>query len=241
MFPIKPLKFFCALFLASMIFSSCSFWQTDENQNTNSNTFVAEEIISEIPFENKEPEIYQAEIVLITYSNGEKTERIIKAARLREKIRYDYPNGTSFMQINESERFMLETEKKIYVQNQMSSGNSTESGNSLKDFLTTEWLNEKRDAKFENLGTENALVKYRVSIENTNLEILIYVDANLKFPVKQEFYSISGDQKTLLSAMEIRNLKLEVDENLFELPKDFRKVSIKEFQKIVREKRIKSE
>ncbi len=207
----------------------------------NSNTFVAEEIISEIPFENKEPEIFQAEIVLTTYANGEKTERIIKAARHREKIRYDYPNGNSFLQITENERFLLETDKKIYLQNQMSSGNSTESGNSLKDFLTIEWLNEKRDANFENLGTENALVKYRVSVENMNSEILIYVDENLKFPVKQEFYSIIGEQKTLLSAMEIRNLKLEVDENLFELPKDFRKVSIKEFQKIVREKRVKSE
>ncbi len=239
MFPTNALKFLLVLFLAPVIFSSCSFWQTAENGNTNSNTFVADELVSEIPFENKEPEIFQAEIVLTTYLNGEKTERIIKTARSREKIRYDYPNGTSFLQLNETEKFLLEAEKKIYAQGSSISNSSAETGETLKDFLTTEWLSEKRDLKFENLGSENGLAKYRVSGENNSTEILIYVDENLKFPVKQEFYSTSGEQKILFTAMEFRNLRLEIDGSIFDLPKDFKKISIQEFQKSVREKRFK--
>ncbi len=236
MFPTNALKFFSVLFIAPLIFSSCSFWQTSQNENTNSNTFVAEELKSEIPFENKEPEIFQAEIVLTTFANGEKYERIIKAARSREKIRYDYPNETSFLQINEGQTFLLEIKQKVYVQNQASSDISIPTGETIKDFLTTEWLSEKRDARFENLGAENGLTKFRVRL-GSNSEILIYIDENLKLPIKQEFYSLNGEQKTLLSAMEIKNLKLEIDEVLFELPKDFKQVSVKQFQEQVHNQR----
>lgn len=237
MFPTNALKFLFVLFFAPLIFSSCSFWQTAENGNTNSNTFIVDELNSEIPFENKEPEVFQAEIVLATFINGEKTERIIKAARSREKIRYDYPNGISFLQLNENEKFLLETEKKVYAQSTSISNNSANTGDVIKDFLTTEWLSEKRDLNFENLGSENGLAKYRVSGENSNTEVLIYVDENLKFPVKQEFYSINGDQKILFTAMEFKNLKLEVDKTLFELPKDYKQVLIQQFQEEARKKR----
>lgn len=239
MFPTNTFKLFIVLFFAPLIFSSCSFWQTSENGNTNSNTFTADELKSKIPFENKEPEVFQAEIVLAAFINGEKTERIIKAARSREKIRYDYPNGISFLQLNEDEKFLLETEKKVYAQSASISNSSAETGEMLKDFLTTEWLSERRNVKFENLGLENGLAKYRVSGENNTSEILIYVDENLKFPVKQEFYSISGEQKILFTAMEFRNLKLEIDESIFDLPKDFKKISVEEFQKNIGEKRFK--
>jgi hypothetical protein len=238
MLSTNALKFFFVFFFAPLIFSSCGFWQTSQTENPNSNLFAAEELKSEIPFENKEPEIFQAEIVLTTYLNDEKTERAIKTARAREKIRCDYPNGISFLQINENEKFLLETEKKIYAQGSAILSNSPETGEILKDFLTTEWLSEKRDAKFENLGSENGLTKYRVQGENNNSEILIYVDENLKFPVKQEFYSISGEKKILFTAMEIRNLQLEADEAVFTLPEDYKKVSVKEFQEEVRKKRF---
>jgi outer membrane lipoprotein-sorting protein len=220
-----------------VIFSSCSFWQTAESEQNNSNTFTAEELRSEIPFENKEPEVFQAEIVLTNYLNGEKTERVIKAARSLGKLRYDYPNGSSFLQTGENEQFLIETEKKIYAQSPTNADTSAQTGETLKDFLTTEWLNEKSDVRFENLGAENGLAKYRVKGENENSEVIIYVDENLKFPVKQEFYSINGEQRTIISAMELRNLKLEVDESVFELPKNYKQVSIQEFQEEIRKKR----
>lgn len=230
MFSSKAFKFFLASLIASMIFSACNFWQTADSEETNANKFTAEELRSEIPFENKEPENFQAEIVVSTFINGEKLERITKAARSQAKIRYDFSNGISFLQTGENEKFLLQIDKKIYAQN-AGGANDSATGETLKDFLTTEWLNEKRDVKFENLGAENGLAKYRISGENNSSEIIIYVDENLKFPVKQEFYSVNGEQKTLVSAIEIKNLKLEANATLFDLPKDFKKVSLEEFQK----------
>jgi hypothetical protein len=109
--------------------------------------------------------------------------------------------------------------------------------------LAIEWLNEKRGAAFENLGKENGLTKYLArlrDVPNINSEILIYIDENLKIPVKQEFYTINGEQKILVFSMELQNLKLETDDKLFELPKDYRKVSSNEFQKVTRQKQVKN-
>lgn len=227
----------CSIFLASVVFSSCSFWQTSESGQNNSNTFVASELESGIPFENKEPETFQAEIVLSSFLNGEKIERVIKAAKNGEITRYDYPNGTSFLQLNENKQFLLKTEQKIYAQILTNTDVSNQTGETLKNFLTTEWLNQKTDVKFENLGAENGLVKYRVKGENESSETFIYVDENLKFPVKQEFYTLNSEQKTIISAMELRNLKLEINESVFEIPKDYKQVSIREFQEAIRKKR----
>jgi hypothetical protein len=96
---------------------------------------------------------------------------------------------------------------------------------------------------FENLGAENGLTKYRVRLKDMPKdasETLIYIDENLKIPVKQEFYTINGEQKILVFSMELRNLKLQTDDKLFELPKDYRKVSSNEFQKAIRLEQVKN-
>lgn len=235
----KSIKFFCTAILTMSFFSACSFWQTSENGQQNSNTFVPDELKSEIPFATKEPEIFECEFVITNYPNGEKQERIISVARNGEKLRYDYPTNLSFLQISENERFLIDNEKKIYSKSQTSSNEKEEAEETLKDFLTTKWLNEKHDAKFENLGAENNLTKYRVisdRAENSKSETIIYYDEEVKIPVKQEFFLVNGENKTNVYSMEIRNLKLQADEKKFEMPKNYKSVSIKEYQEIVRRK-----
>ena len=77
------------------------------------------------------------------------------------------------------------------------------------------------------------MTKYRASFENS--ESLIFVDENFKIPIRQEFYSIEGEAKTLVYSMELQNLKLIAEEELFAVPKDFRKVSPEEFQKSLKQ------
>ncbi len=230
---------------AVMFCQACSFWQSSENRNANalSAPFAAQELKSDVPFSSKEPDVYQTEIVLTNYSGGEKSERRSFTARNGAKLRSDYENKISFLQPNENEKFLIHTGKKIYVDNQTNSGAASETGDAIKDFLAIEWLNEKRGAAFENLGKENGLTKYLArlrDVPNINSEILIYIDENLKIPVKQEFYTINGEQKILVFSMELQNLKLETDDKLFELPKDYRKVSSNEFQKAIRQKQVKN-
>ncbi len=230
---------------AVMFCQACSFWQSPESRNANalSAPFAAEELKTGIPFSSKEPDVYQTEIVLTNYSVGEKFERKSFTARNGAKLRSDFENKISFLQPNENEKFLIHSGKKIYVASQTSSGASSETGDGIKDFLATEWLNEKRGATFRNLGVENGLTKYLVRLEDTpniNSETLIYIDESLKIPVKQEFYTINGEQKILVFSMELRNLKLQTDNIFFELPKDYRKVSLNEFQKAIRQEQVKN-
>ncbi len=221
---------FIKLIFAALLFSavnSCGLWRAAD-QKTASTEF-APQIGSKIPFETKEPEIYECEIVISTYSAGETSERTIKAARNGLKMRFDYPNGVSFIQ-TEREHFRLFKDDKIFAQDFSAANNKNENGETLQDFLTTEWLSARRGAGFEKIGVENGLTKYRVQIEeSSNSEVFIYVDENLRFPVKQEFYSITGAEKTLLSAMEIRNLNLNTGESAFSIPEDYKKVTSEEF------------
>jgi hypothetical protein len=239
----KSIKF--SVFFAAMFCQACGFWQSSESRNANafSAPFTAQELKTNIPFSSKEPDVYQAEIVLTNFSGGEKFERRSFTARNGAKLRFDYENKISFLQPNENEKFLIHSGKKIYVASQTNSAATGETSNDIKDFLTTEWLNEKRGATFENLGAENGLTSYRAKLEdapNINSEILIFVDENLKIPIKQEFYTRNGEQKILVFSMELQNLKLETDDKLFELPKDYRKVSSNEFQKAIRQEQAKN-
>lgn len=239
MFSINQFKFL--LIFAAMLSQACSFWQANTESNSAPSLYSTEETKSEIPFSTKEPDVYQAEIVLINYNNGEKQERKIFVARNGEKLRHDYELKISFLQQSASAKFSIHTGKKIYIESRAASGSPATDGENLQDFLASEWLNKKTDARFESFGAENGLTKYRVVLaESPASEILIYVDENYKIPVKQELYSINGEQKTLVFAMEVRNFKSQADENLFQLPKDYKKVSSAEFQKLIWQEKFDS-
>lgn len=233
MFSTNSAKVLLVFFFALTLFSACNFRQESENETSAPTPFVAEELKSDIPFVNKEPKNFQAEFVVT--ANG-KTD-IIFAARNGGKRRVDYnfgeKNQFSFVQTADGKDFLMLKDKKIYAENLNNSGVS--GAENPFDFLTTEWLNQKADVRFEKSGAENGLTKYRAILgENGKSEVLVWIDEKIGLPVKQEFYSVSGEQKTVNFSFEMKNFKLQTDENLFEVPKDFRKVSIEEFRKILR-------
>ena len=215
-----------------MLFSACRFWQKAENESPTPTPFVAEEIKSAIPFATKEPENFQAEFVVTT---GDKEDKTF-AARNGDNRRYDYHYGqktqVSVVQIVDNKSFLVFDDKKIYAENSKSA--TFQNAENPFDFLTTEWLNQKADAKFESIDAENGIVKYRVIFgENQMSESIIWVDKNIGLPVKQEFYSITGEQRILNFTFEMKNFKPQPDTGLFEVPKDFRKISVEDFRKIL--------
>jgi len=226
-------KVFFISFLAFTLFSSCRLWQKAENEMPAPTPFVAEEIKSGIPFATKEPENFQAEFVVTT---GETEDKTLTARGSGNNRRHDFNYGqktqVSIVQTADNKIFLLFQDKKIYAEN--SNNEIIQTAENPFDFLTTEWLNQKADTKFESLGAENDLIKYRVSLGNNQMaESIIWVDENIGLPVKQEFYSISGELRTLNFTFEMKNFKPQADAGLFEVPKDFRKVSIEEFRKIL--------
>lgn len=226
-------KVFFISFLVLTLFSACGWWQKAETQTPSQTSFVAEEIKNGFPFTTNEPEQFQTEFVV---STGDKVEKTF-VSRVGEKRRSDYhygqKNQISVVQTADNKHFLMFIDKKVYAE---TSKNTTfETAENPFDFLTTEWLNQKTESKFESLGAENNAKKYRVTLDDSQIaESIIWIDEVLNLPVKQEFYSINGEQKILGFTFEMKNFSTEVDAVLFEIPKEFRKVSIEDFHRILK-------
>lgn len=230
----KTFAFFVLVLLVSL--TACRFFQTSNSETPK--PFTPEEIKSEIPFSTKEPEVFQAEIVIT--ANGSENKKFV--ARKSNNRRYDYNYGAKnqVSAVQTDKIYTILADKKIYMETALAEGVSAQ-GN-WSGFLTNELLNAKSDANFTKIGTENNLMQYRVSFgdaENAKSETLIFIDENIGLPVRQEFYSISGEQKTLMMTIELRNFKTEAGNDLFDVPKDYRKVSAEEFRKILQSEEYK--
>lgn len=230
MFSSNLIKFCATFALLSTLFSGCGLWQKTTDANRSQTPTVADDLKSEIPFASKEPEQFQTEIVVS--ANG--TERKTLIARNGAKRRYDFNAGAKNQVTNleTDKNYLLLTDKKIYAENDSAQTNAADD---WQNFLTTEWLSEKPDARFEKLETTENRTRYRVRFgEDALSEVLIYVDEQIGLPVKQEFYSTVGEQKTLTYSVEMKNFKQQTDESLFGIPADYRKISAEEFRKILR-------
>ncbi len=221
MFSSKSLKL---VLISTLVYcQSCSFWQNSANTNTSVNQINASETNNEVFFPTKEPENYQLEVVV--KSDDEEQKTLVAKSGMRF---FSISNDIAILKIDATKSYLINFDKKIFAENLTTATTSNDPVETLQSFLTTELLNQKIDARFENLGDENGLTKYRASFGES--ESLIYVDENFKLPMRQEFYSINGEERTLMYSSEIQNLKLQADESFFEVPKDFRKVSSVEFQ-----------
>jgi outer membrane lipoprotein-sorting protein len=228
MFSSNSIKFFFGLAFALSVFSSCGWREVKTETPT---PFASEESKSEIPFVTKEPENFQAEFTVT--SNGFENKTFV--ARNGNSSRYDYAfetkNQLTVLQSGANQSFIILPAKKIYAENSALAIADAQTAENFKDFPINELLNHKADAKYTNLGAENGLTKYRVSLDDSeNAETIIFVDEKIGLPVRQEFYSSSGEQKTLTFTFEMRHFKTQTENILFEIPKDFRKVSLENLQ-----------
>ena len=233
MFSSNSIKIF---FIFALLFcQACSFWRGETGATPSPTPYVAEELKSAIPFSTKEPDVYQTEIVVTANQIEDKffTTRN-KESRLTI-FNYQTELETAVLQIGDGRIFTIAANRKIYSEKE--AGAKDENAN---DFFTAEWLNQKTDAKFETLAPENNFARYRINLDSAaNSEIIIYVDAQIGLPVKQEFYSVKDGQKILTLTMELKNFNAQAEAKFFELPKDYRKVSSKEFYEMTRANQIK--
>lgn len=236
MFSPNSIKIFFSLVFA-LSFASCGWRQTSGETSATPAPFVAEEIKSGVPFKTKEPENFQFDLIVTTGGGGEtKTFE----ARRGGDYRVDYNAGgnirISAVNTADGKSFLLLRDKKIYAET--SAGQETPSGASsgdLSDVPTSEWLNAKANAGFTNLGVENGLTKYRVNFDGgDNAETLVYVDENISLPVRQEFYSTRGEERSRVYTVEMRNFKLIAGGDLFEIPANYKKVSLENLRAIIK-------
>ena len=231
MFSFRFSKKLALLALVLAVFSACRSGQNDNGETDAAKPLVAEELKTGIPFSTEEPENFQAEIVVSTGG----TERKTFIARSGAHRRYDFDAGAKnqVSSVSIDRNYLILPDKKIYAEiTEIESDFATPDA---AEFLTTEWLDAKRENVFERLEPEANLTKYRVKPNRAaESEILIFIDEALGFPVRQEFYSLAGGQRVLSFAVELRNLKIPAEEITFAVPKDFKPVSIEEFRRLLR-------
>jgi len=232
MFSSNPLKI---IFLSALLFApACSFFQGKPDANAPA-PFVAEELKSAIPFSTKEPDVYQTEIVVTANAVEDK----FFTARNKENrltiFNYQTESEIAVLQSGANQVLTIAPNRKIYTEKETGAN----SENAI-DFFTAEWLNQKTGAKFKTLATENNFARYLVNLDDAqNSEIVIFLDEQIGLPVKQEFYSTRDGQRILTLTMELKNFNSQTDAKFFEVPKDYRKVSAKEFYELTRRERSK--
>ena len=224
------------LLCAALSVQGCSFFRGESGAGNASPTpFAAEEIKSAIPFSTKEPETYQTEIVVTANGVEDKIFTARNGERRLTVFNFQTESETRVLHLADGQSFLIAPGRKIYAPRE-----SVSESESANDFLTAELLNQKTGANFERLGAESGFMKYRVHLDETaNSEIIVSVDEKIGLPVKQEFYSTRDGQQILTSTVELRNFNLQAEEKFFEVPKNFQKVSTKEFYENLRRERKK--
>lgn len=206
-----------ALSIALNIFAAAGCaWFSNSNPTTQPTAITTP--ASTIPFETKEPETYQADFV--TIAGGAETRSHL--SRKGTRSRFD-----SF-EAGKSIRSIVQTDKLIYVDHRSKTfaEASTGGGDAQPPYLadlTASLLTQKPPAKFEKIGTDGKIERYRVTADSSITPSIISYDTEIKMVTRHEI----GDG----FAFEMRNFTLEVDDQVFQIPPGYRKVAWADFLK----------
>ena len=229
MFLSNPARYLVLFALVLALGTSFGCWQNTTGHAVR--TLEAERSVA--PFSTKEPENYQAIVVIA--SGG--TERKLFTARKGARSRVDYDFGTPGQRtvVHSDTDFVYSERLKIYADAQASKSGRPPS--ELENDVTASLLSRRPNTVYESLGRENGLSKFRAtSGEDNASEAVVFVDDAIGLPVRQEFYSVGGEgQKALRYTFEIRDVKLEADDSLFAVPTGARKVQLAEFDRMTRQ------
>lgn len=177
-----------------------------------------------VPFSTSEPERYAANIVI--KSGG--AERKIRVARdgTRRRIDYDIDQPQRRSVIQAEGTYLIDHERKIVAALTSSDRYAGD------DEFVLHALNQRHNAEFEDAGTADGLRVFRAEIDGSPAsEIVIFIDPATNLPMKQEYYSIEGERRDLTYTVELQDVTVAVDPELFEIPKGFREVAAAELRR----------
>lgn len=214
--------FVCAAIM--VLIQGCKWWPRTEVGNSRG----FPEPTSEIPFETAEPEVFQCEIVRGIGSNEQRSFFARKSGRWRFDLD---PNET----VLRSDRYYRFDNGRKIITEIPQGGPMANQPEFLAD-LTLAALRRDTSAKFEKVGPDGDLVKFNVTMgDRNNARAVIYVDEAKGLVMKEEFFSLN-DQGQVSPAptfvFELRGLKMEVDDSVFAIPSDFKKLSWTEYMTV---------
>lgn len=220
-----------AVVCASLVFLAGCRSQTEPTTRTQ-NTPAEVVVSSTPPFQTKEPERYRAtRTITITTAAGKTIVTKTLIAKDGERRRNESDESV-YLELPEG-RFVLVPEEKVYAGVVAEPDMNTDEQVSPESLLHA----DTGTTSYQNLGNEvidgRNTNKYRVLVnssdtENVGLsETLIWIDDALKMPVRSETTSPDGTR----IQMELSDLKLEVESQLFQIPEDYEKISFSELRR----------
>lgn len=177
---------------------------------------------SVVPFETREPAAYQADFV----TSGDGVESTVHFARSGGSWRFDTFSA------GEPSRTIIRTDTTIYVDHasrtfaEAPSGIISADRPQLLSDLTTSLLSRFEAGKFEEIGREGSIVRYRVTSDGERNASIVTYDSAIGMVVRQESERAGGDS----FVFELRRFSLEVDASAFQVPQGYRKTQWADLQ-----------
>jgi outer membrane lipoprotein-sorting protein len=203
--------------------------------NTNENVVIA----ATPPFQTKEPERYRAtRQITITPATGETTVTTYLVARDGELRRFEFDLSSQrvVQLITPEGKFVLAPAQKTYVELTAQTplpGYADQSDSSPDRLLHT----EPTATSYQRVGSETiggrATEKYRAIVNSPSganvsiTESFIWIDDALHMPIKSETTASDGKRVTT----ELKDITLEVDRSLFQIPEGYEKITMLDFSK----------
>jgi outer membrane lipoprotein-sorting protein len=213
-----------------LVFASC----TSQNNSPATNSAPTEAIVSTPPFQTKEPEHYRATRTIITVTADGKTtvakSSTAKDGEMRRTETEVASRTLVFLNLPEG-TFILLPDEKVYAN---TSSDEPVPGSAGDGELTPEKLlhDDIGSTSYQKLGAESIAGrntnKYRVVVNSSNaasvsqVETLIWIDEALGMPIRSETKSPDGTHVT----MELSEIELDIDRNLFEIPNNYKRVTV---------------
>ena len=223
MFLSNSRNYFIFAGLLAFLLQACGSAATSENKPVE----IKIETKNEFPFPVKEPEVYQAEMVVT--SSGVESRWFI--ARDREKSRFDTFVGDvpGSSKIRNDKLYIVDHQKRTYAVMDSEAGSAATGS----DEIAVSFFRAKEYREFEDLGLDGKFRKFKVKeTSGAKGSILIYIDEASGMMVKQEFLGVqdaSGLQVKV--TCELRDLKFEVNDAVFSIPAGYKLVTLDAFRK----------
>ena len=216
-------KYFIVTAACMVLFQACG-----SSKPANDSIVPPEDAVrTEPPFQNAEPENYQAEVWQVTPAGTDKYLMTRKGDKWRVDNAYGDPNQTTTLHTDKD--YVLSMATKTYAE--YTTGHGYDDRASTVEGVTDGLWNRRDNAVYEKIGTENGKTKYRVTgAPGKPVESIITIDDALGLPMIKEVYTPENG-RTLGRTVKIAEYKTTVDDTAFSIPKDFKKVPIEEMRK----------
>jgi hypothetical protein len=228
----------CALILLFVL--ACTSCRVSNELPINTNAAPETVVSTTPPFQTREPDRYQAtRTITIVTPKGETVVTKTLIAR-NGPLRREESEAVVYLELSEG-RFVLLPDQQVYAAVTAEDPIPSEDDENSPDRLLH---TDPISATYQPLGTETIggrnAKKYRIVVNNpaaenvTQTETIMWIDETLTMPVKSETKSADGTR----TAMELTDIVLAPEQQLFQIPANYEKISLRDLWKQLKSARL---